>query len=245
MLKKHTICFKHAFDGLVLAFKTQPNYKIHFTLSIVALFLSWFLRISYFELLLVIFIIIIGILGLFLPIIPGIIFILAGIAGASFFLFGDNSLAFKSLITIGALIVYSLFGYLSARLLDNKDWTRNLTLVELITSTIALILVLPVIWELIEFDGTVGKIILSVSIMTFAIAHLAVISGKMYRWTKIAFFTNLVLIFAVVGLLISWVWVTGEGFEVPFRGFFNILGFFAVLDVIATIVTILLRKAKV
>ena len=61
MLKKHTICFKHAFDGLVLAFKTQPNYKIHFTLSIVALFLSWFLRISYFELLLVIFIIIIGI----------------------------------------------------------------------------------------------------------------------------------------------------------------------------------------
>ena len=174
-----------------------------------------------------------------------ILFILAGIAGASFFLFGDNSLAFKSLITIGALIVYSLFGYLSARLLDNKDWTRNLTLVELITSTIALILVLPVIWELIEFDGTVGKIILSVSIMTFAIAHLAVISGKMYRLTKIAFFTNLVLIFAVVGLLISWVWVTGEGFEVPFRGFFNILGFFAVLDVIATIVTILLRKAKV
>src|SRR4030066_94910 len=61
MLKKHTICFKHAFDGLVLAFKTQPNYKIHFILSIVALFLSWFLKISYFELLLVIFIIIIGI----------------------------------------------------------------------------------------------------------------------------------------------------------------------------------------
>jgi len=28
-LKKHTISFQHAFEGLVWAFKTQPNFKVH------------------------------------------------------------------------------------------------------------------------------------------------------------------------------------------------------------------------
>lgn len=35
-LHKHTISFKHAFEGLFWALKTQPNYIIHLTLSVLA-----------------------------------------------------------------------------------------------------------------------------------------------------------------------------------------------------------------
>jgi len=37
MIRKHTISFKHAFDGLVAAFVSQPNYRIHFFLSALSL----------------------------------------------------------------------------------------------------------------------------------------------------------------------------------------------------------------
>lgn len=62
MLKKHTISIKHAYEGMVWAFKTQPNYRIHFLLSMVSLFAAWLLRISYYEFLLVISLIVIGIM---------------------------------------------------------------------------------------------------------------------------------------------------------------------------------------
>jgi diacylglycerol kinase len=37
MIRKHTISFKHAFEGLVVAFSTQPNYRIHLFLSILSI----------------------------------------------------------------------------------------------------------------------------------------------------------------------------------------------------------------
>jgi len=60
MFKKHTISFKNAFNGLVWSLKTQPNYKIHLSLSLLALALSYWLRISYNELLTIIFLITVG-----------------------------------------------------------------------------------------------------------------------------------------------------------------------------------------
>lgn len=59
-IRKHTISFKHAFDGVVWAFRTQPNYTIHFFLSILALFLGVVLRISYVEFLIIIVLIGLG-----------------------------------------------------------------------------------------------------------------------------------------------------------------------------------------
>lgn len=60
MFKKHTISFKNAFNGLIWSLKTQPNYKIHLSLSLLALTLSYWLRISYSELLIIIFLITVG-----------------------------------------------------------------------------------------------------------------------------------------------------------------------------------------
>jgi len=37
MIKKHTISIKHAFEGVIWAFSTQPNYLIHFLLSAISI----------------------------------------------------------------------------------------------------------------------------------------------------------------------------------------------------------------
>jgi len=49
----HHISFKHAFDGVVYAFKTQPNFKVHTFIFLLTLFLSYYFQISYIELLLI------------------------------------------------------------------------------------------------------------------------------------------------------------------------------------------------
>lgn len=49
MIRKHTISFIHAYDGLVAALSSQPNYRIHFFLSILSLGAGIYFHISYFE----------------------------------------------------------------------------------------------------------------------------------------------------------------------------------------------------
>jgi diacylglycerol kinase len=60
MFKRHTISFKHAYDGLVWALKTQPNYRIHIFLSFLAIAGSILLKITYMEFLLVVVLITVG-----------------------------------------------------------------------------------------------------------------------------------------------------------------------------------------
>lgn len=36
-LHRHTISFKHAFDGIIWVFRTQPNYLVHMCLSILSI----------------------------------------------------------------------------------------------------------------------------------------------------------------------------------------------------------------
>jgi len=59
-IKRHTISFRHAFEGLIWCLKTQPNYKIHLTLSFLSIAAGIYLQISYFEMLLVLFLITTG-----------------------------------------------------------------------------------------------------------------------------------------------------------------------------------------
>lgn len=62
MLKKHSLSVKYAYEGMVWAFRTQANYRIHFFLSIVAVLASYFFQISYTEFLIIVLIIFIGIM---------------------------------------------------------------------------------------------------------------------------------------------------------------------------------------
>lgn len=59
-MKKHALSFKNAFRGLILAFKTQNNYRVHFFLSIIALLSGWYFNISYSEFLIIITFIFLG-----------------------------------------------------------------------------------------------------------------------------------------------------------------------------------------
>lgn len=59
-LHKHTISFKHAFDGIVWSLKTQPNYQIHILLSVLAVGAGFYYQISYYEFLTIIILISVG-----------------------------------------------------------------------------------------------------------------------------------------------------------------------------------------
>jgi diacylglycerol kinase len=60
LLREHHISFQHAFAGLVWAVRTQPNFRVHATASLLALFLSWYFRISAGETALIVFAIVLG-----------------------------------------------------------------------------------------------------------------------------------------------------------------------------------------
>lgn len=60
VLKRHAVSFKNAFEGLVWAYRTQPNYLTHLAISAVAVIAGFFLKISFFEWIAVIILITLG-----------------------------------------------------------------------------------------------------------------------------------------------------------------------------------------
>lgn len=60
MIHRHTISVKNAWNGLIWAFSSQPNYRIHLFLSIVSLFAGYLLRIANYEFLMIGVLIIVG-----------------------------------------------------------------------------------------------------------------------------------------------------------------------------------------
>lgn len=47
--RKHTISFRRALEGIILAYKTQPNLKIMIIFALLVFLLSHFLRLNYLE----------------------------------------------------------------------------------------------------------------------------------------------------------------------------------------------------
>lgn len=58
--RQHKISFSNAMSGLWWALTTQPNFRVHIALSLLALFLSWFTHIRSTEFIIVVFIIVLG-----------------------------------------------------------------------------------------------------------------------------------------------------------------------------------------
>lgn len=59
-LKKHHVSFKNAFNGISWAFSSQPNFKIHLILSLLAILSGIILRISFIEFTIIILTIVLG-----------------------------------------------------------------------------------------------------------------------------------------------------------------------------------------
>ncbi len=60
MVRKHVISFKHALDGVIHAFKSQPNFKVHVVLSVLAIYLGSILNISLTEWVMIVMTIVMG-----------------------------------------------------------------------------------------------------------------------------------------------------------------------------------------
>lgn len=60
LIREHHISFKHAWEGLVWAFTTQPNFKVHILLSIFVLILGLIFQITYTEMTILVLTIVFG-----------------------------------------------------------------------------------------------------------------------------------------------------------------------------------------
>ncbi len=60
ILHRHHISFKNAFSGLFWAVTTQPNFRVHIVLSLLAVYLCWFLGVSALEWTIIVFTIVLG-----------------------------------------------------------------------------------------------------------------------------------------------------------------------------------------
>jgi diacylglycerol kinase len=59
-MRKHHISFRHALEGLIVAFRTQPNFQVHLALSIFVLLLSIYFKVSNLDWLIIILTITLG-----------------------------------------------------------------------------------------------------------------------------------------------------------------------------------------
>lgn len=60
IIRKHHISFKHAMDGIIWAFTTQPNFRVHITLSVIAIVSGLLLKITYIEMTIICLVIVLG-----------------------------------------------------------------------------------------------------------------------------------------------------------------------------------------
>lgn len=60
LLRRHHISFKNAFAGLSWALRTQPNFRIHITFSIIALLTGWYLGITRIEMTIIVLTVVLG-----------------------------------------------------------------------------------------------------------------------------------------------------------------------------------------
>ena len=59
-IRRHHISFLNAFNGIVWAFKTQPNFRVHTLLAVSAILLGIILNISHLEMTIIVLTIIFG-----------------------------------------------------------------------------------------------------------------------------------------------------------------------------------------
>lgn len=60
IVEQHRISFKNAFTGLKWALTTQPNFRIHLSLSILVILIGWYVQLTPIEWVMIAFTIILG-----------------------------------------------------------------------------------------------------------------------------------------------------------------------------------------
>ena len=119
MIKRRYLSFKNAFSGLFFILKSQTNFKIHIFLSFLAIFFSFFLKISYYEWLIIIFLIVMGLvieaLNTIIEEVMDFIFddwnekikLIKDMAAGTMLIFAFGSILIASLIFIPKILIFT------------------------------------------------------------------------------------------------------------------------------------------
>lgn len=54
-MRRHTVSFKHAIEGILYVFRSQPNFQFHTVAALLVLVASWFLGVSRMDVIILLF----------------------------------------------------------------------------------------------------------------------------------------------------------------------------------------------
>lgn len=158
------------------------------------------------------------------------------------FLFGNfGETQIHLLLTTLTIGGYSLTGLCSSVLYDKRKYT-SFALLGLVVAAIGFLLTVAVIWEITTLEE-MWKAVLICMILSLSIAHssLLLLAKSESRLVNTLLSITLIFVVAVAGMLINLIVGT---FDTAGEFYYRLLGVFAVLDVLGTIVVPILRRVK-
>jgi hypothetical protein len=167
---------------------------------------------------------------------------ISALIGIVIFLFGDfgetEGRLLMTTLTIGG---YSLTGLCCSVLFEKKRFT-GLAVAGMVASFLGFLFTVLVIWEALDMESEwTWKGIFLFLIVAFSTAHISLLllirSDR--GLVKGALAATVAFISIVAAMLI---WFAFTGFDIEEEFFYRLLGVFAILDVLGTIVTPILHK---
>ena len=166
---------------------------------------------------------------------------ISALTGIFAFLFGSFGEFEEKVLSTTILIAgYSLTGLCSAFLYEKKKYLP-LSYIGIAVAVIGFIVTLLGFWEIIEFDETIGKIVVTFIVASISLSQVSLLLLIKYdkAWVNKALIATIVFI-SIVALML--LYVIFNDMEVENEFFFRLLGTFAILDVLGTITTPILNK---
>lgn len=156
------------------------------------------------------------------------------------FLIGDfGETEIKLLLTTLTIGGYSLTGLCSSVLYDRRKYI-SLAFSGIIVSVLGFLITVGTIWDIVEFDDIWKSVIIFI-ILAFSIAHssLLLLARSDKNLANSSLTATIVFIIIVALMLIYLVLVEFDNVD---EFYYRLLGVFAVLDILGTIVTPILKK---
>ena len=156
------------------------------------------------------------------------------------FLLGDfGETEIKLLLTTLTIGGYSLTGLCSSVLYDRKKYLP-LAFSGIIVSVLGFLVTVGAIWEIVDFDDIWKSVVIFI-VLAFSIAHSSLLLLAQSDKNLVNTSLNTTIIFIVIVALMLIYLVLAEFDDVD-EFYYRLLGVFAVLDVLGTIVTPILKK---
>jgi hypothetical protein len=167
--------------------------------------------------------------------------VFSALVGIYMFLIGDfGDTENKILMTTLALAVYSLLGLCSAQV-HGKQSLSVFSILGMVFSLFGFIASLEIIWQIVP-SLREPEFFMLLTILSFSFAHISLLLllKISYPMVKYALYSTLSFI-VIVAIMLSYVVITHYDTE---GLFFRLLGVFAILDVLGSIVTPLIHLIK-